>query len=301
MEANERTVIWIVGFVLLLSIFLGCSDEGTPTEGTGVHPASWTDSTSRDFHGEKVVTIGLRSCRVCHGEDYEGGRSGISCFICHDAYPHPDGWLTASEKHFHGVHIREAGWKLIICQTCHGFDYSGGSSGQSCNGCHSGTPEACNTCHGSSSNAAPPEDIDGNTETTVRGIGAHQSHVTYSSLRFDCDGCHAKPDSLYQHDHVDSDLPAELHFGSLAKTEGANPQWDGNTCVDVYCHGSTISGPNLDPLWTVVDGSQTACGTCHRIPPHGHWGSCEQCHPSVVGTDTTIIDRELHINGNLDF
>jgi predicted CxxxxCH...CXXCH cytochrome family protein len=291
----------VVVFSLFIMI-LGCSEERSPTEGMQVHPESWMDASSDDFHGRKVVTVGLRSCRDCHGDDHTGGRSGVSCFTCHDSYPHGGDWLAGSQPGFHGEYIRQHNWSLIVCRACHGLDYEGGSSGQSCNGCHSGTPEACNTCHGSDLNSAPPEDAEGNTATTFRGVGAHQSHVTYSPMRFDCAECHAKPDSLYEPGHVDSDLPAELQFGVLSRTEGADPQWDGSRCADVYCHGSTLSGPpNLDPAWTIVDGSQGACGTCHRIPPHGNWGSCEQCHPSVVDPDTTIIDRDLHINGLLDF
>lgn len=289
--------------IILLGVLtvLGCVQERSPVEYAGVHPEFWTDPASGDFHGKKVVAVGLASCRECHGEDFGGGRSGISCFTCHEAYPHTDGWLVASSQDFHGVYIRGHGWNLVICQTCHGEDYDGGEGGRSCNACHSGTPEACNTCHGSGSNPAPPEAIDGDTATTFTGVGAHQSHISYSSVRFDCSECHLKPDSLYQPGHVDSDLPAELSFGPLARAEGADPLWDGATCADVYCHGSTVSGPNPDPVWTVVDGSQAACGACHRIPPHGNWGSCDGCHPSVVGPDTSIIDRDLHVNGLLDF
>ncbi len=255
-------MVGVFGFLIFFSFF-GCSKRKA-VDAYNPHPSAWMDLNSENFHGKKVVTIGNNSCKNCHGESFNGGESKISCYDCH-LYPHPVGWL-------HSQHIKENSFDLAVCKTCHGSDYSGGRSEFSCNTCHLNSPEACNTCHGSSSNPAPPEDIDGNTATTSRGVGAHQAHVVYSQTRFACSECHSVPSSLNDTGHIDSALPAEMIWGTLARTDSLNPVWNGSTCSDVYCHGASLSGgSNTAPNWTVVDGSQAICGTCHGIPRHGKW------------------------------
>ena len=82
--------------------------------------------------------------------------------------------------------------------------------------------------------------------------------------------------------------------------------WDHETgvCSNVYCHGEfkwNGSG-NLDndPVWTTVDGTQAACGTCHGLPPappHFNGDQCSMCHGSVVDENRNIINKEKHMNG----
>ncbi len=51
--------------------------------GPSGHPAYniWVGSRdSSDFHGKDDDTD---RCQACHGEDYLGGDSGVSCFTCH--------------------------------------------------------------------------------------------------------------------------------------------------------------------------------------------------------------------------
>ena len=94
---------------------------------------------------------------------------------------HPEGWNNKESSFFHGIMILESNANTDNCKSCHGVDYLGGTTGVSCTsaGCHSNPdgPEACNTCHGNEINAAPPEDLYGNTGTTIVGVGAHQSHL----------------------------------------------------------------------------------------------------------------------------
>ncbi len=50
--------------------------------------------------------------------------------------------------------------------------YGGGSSGAG-----GGTTNECSQCHGSDQSPAPPVDLQGNTDVTFPGVGAHQSHL----------------------------------------------------------------------------------------------------------------------------
>lgn len=165
----------------------------------------------------------------------------------------------------------------------------------------------CTTCHGDPDredpNApAPPLGTLGETDTATLAVGAHQAHLNDGPMRraIDCTECHTVPTDL---SHVDGVV--ELVFGPLATANGASPSWDREsaTCSGSYCHGATlIGGSNTQPLWTQVDGSQAACGTCHDLPPddlaHGYHleagASCGNCHP---GFTPSSVDPDIHING----
>jgi predicted CxxxxCH...CXXCH cytochrome family protein len=163
---------------------------------------------------------------------------------------------------------------------------------------------ACNTCHGDSTSNAPPASLDRSTSTSVRGVGAHRSHLGTSAWHHEvrCDDCHVVPATLLAPGHIDTDVPAEITWNTLAVADGASPTWDRTTCSGVYCHGATLlpGGTNRQPAWTTVDGSQAACGTCHSLPPggtHPALTNCPTCHGGVIGPGGTWTDPSLHIDG----
>lgn len=260
--------------------------------GVSVHAPDWVDTASANFHGKAVQAANgdVSLCLNCHGMNYQGGSSGVSCVACHQsrgASIHGRGWVDPASPNFHGNTIRAAGWDMRSCQTCHGVLYDGGKVGVSCRACHTGTggPEGCSTCHGST-NPAPPRDLDGNTSTTARGVGAHQIHVTGSprSGSMFCGQCHTTPGDIYAPGHFDPTPGAEVLFNSpLANTVTnepttidydptlplytPSPAYNASTlkCSNVYCHGYFKNG-NLAfaPTWNDTTGaSGSSCGTCH--------------------------------------
>jgi predicted CxxxxCH...CXXCH cytochrome family protein len=167
---------------------------------------------------------------------------------------------------------------------------------------------SCTDCHGSGVSPAPPPDTSGNSATTNRGVGAHEKHLVGPiwSRKVACTDCHVVPAAVSAPGHNDTPLPAEVTWGALAQTDGAAPSWDGTSCSGVYCHGATLygGGSNTAPVWTTVDESQAACGTCHGLPPnapHPATAACEACHSSVAAAGPVIINPDLHINGVTDF
>lgn len=169
--------------------------------------------------------------------------------------------------------------------------------------------QPCDTCHGSGGVAAPPKDTSGGTTTNLRGVGAHRSHIKASTWRAEitCDQCHKVPTSTTSLGHIDTALPAELTFGNLA----GNATWNGSTCSNAYCHGATLKsgagsagGKATRPLWTVVDGSQSQCDSCHGAPPpapHPADPDCGKCHDTMTaGGGLVITDPARHIDGTLD-
>jgi len=231
---------------------------------------------------------------------------------------HPSDWMDPGDQQdFHGAHIRENGWDMESCKGCHGVNYDGGAAGSSCLTCHDYTPESCNTCHGRNFRASglPPGDVDGNVSTTFRGVGAHQIHLSGGIYcgPVECSECHIVPSSVSSTGHIDSTPNAELSWGPLAVNGGASPEFtDDLTCKNTYCHGYFASGQKLNaPKWTVVNGRQSACGTCHKLPPDGpsqnyefvhtydHF-RCATCHGAVIDENFNIIDKSRHINGIID-
>jgi len=168
----------------------------------------------------------------------------------------------------------------------------------------------CDSCHGGAGNPAPPLDTNNGMSTDLRGVGAHRSHLNPSTWRADitCDQCHKVPASMQSIGHIDTPLPAEVIFGNLA---GLTAAWNGTTCSNVYCHGATLKsgtgaagGTATRPVWTVVNGAQSQCGSCHGTPPpppHPVDSDCGKCHPTMTpGGGLVITDPAKHIDGNLD-
>jgi predicted CxxxxCH...CXXCH cytochrome family protein len=205
------------------------------------------------------------------------------------------------------------------CGSCHGIP-PGGTHPQgvtNCGGCHPGYTATsvavathingavdvnltCTSCHGTpGSNPAPPNGTHGETVTTARAVGAHQSHVTAGGLaaEIDCSACHVKPTSTSH-----SNGKVEVTFAGLAAAGGAAPVWNGASCSASYCHGNFKNGNSANaPTWTRVDGSQAACGTCHGIPPGGtHPQGVTQCGSCHDGYSQTTVNVALHVNGRVD-
>ena len=363
------------------------------------HTSTWTDTTNAMYHGNylKLKDWQQTECTSCHGDAFTGGTSGVACFTCHTSYPHAAGWQNPSTSSSHGKYLKARSWQLAECASCHGTSFAGGTSGQSCYTCHSiyphpagfagvnghpsymyaedfpfaqcqtchgstytggsvvnvscssagchvdrnnapKSPEACNTCHGDfnglasdTASFAPPRTVAGETATSVRGVGAHQSHLATGTLgkNVNCQECHVVPAQVSSPGHLGTNTPAEVVFNGtlagLATADGTfepNPSYNASTlkCSNTYCHGnwkirkpnspsafffsdSVMTGSNYSPTWTGGP-FQAMCGTCHGLPPKGHFAAavseCVNCHGDVVNSSGAIIDRTKHINGKIN-
>jgi len=220
------------------------------------------------------------------------------------------------------------------CGTCHGIPPTSPphtAASTSCGGCHPGftsttvnlathingtvqTNTACTNCHGTAGRAplaaaaAPPADLHKGTATTLRGVGAHQAHLTASALApaMACSECHTVPANVNNHPNNVLDVT----FGPLARSSGAVPVWNiaatttspALSCSTTYCHGATLGGgTGKTPVWTTVNGSFHACDSCHGIPPPApHPTStgtdCGSCHTGY--TSTTVV-AATHVDGQV--
>jgi predicted CxxxxCH...CXXCH cytochrome family protein len=174
--------------------------------------------------------------------------------------------------------------------------------------------QGCTACHGSV-NPAPPVDLSGSASTSSPGVGAHQTHLagTPRSRSVPCGECHKLPAAALAPGHMDTPLPAELTFSGAAAAFGGTPSYESGSCRNTSCHGGVFpaghasGGSNTSPTWTVVDGSQAACGTCHGLPPprphpRGDLNPvCTACHENVAPDNSTFTRPELHVDGIVTF
>jgi len=265
------------------------------------------------------------ACGPCHAQTIDtasgafvppsqGGKhldGAVQATVTHDP-----SWMDQSST---GFHAYSANRGISACTYCHGADLSGDWTLVACSSCHRAGGVAsdfatCVACHGGTSNStgAPPRATWGSTDPMA--IGAHTSHVAglhRLALPLDCSSCHLKPQSVVSGGHVDGKVGVTGYTGSdpklLASVKDPGFNAGTGTCATSYCHGATLpDGTNRTPLWTKVDGTQAACGTCHGNPPGTGRHSmhalsfgipCWACHP---GTWIQQYDRGRHLNGGTD-
>lgn len=165
---------------------------------------------------------------------------------------------------------------------------------------------ACNACHGSAPDGAPAPALDGSTDVTSPGVGAHRRHLDpllpgRIGKVVACDRCHKVPASWSDPGHIldasgklDADAPAEvkLPFGGAFNADPVNP-----TCV-VACHF------DKEISWTADQpGVAPACDSCHGFPPvtlksgTAHTqaaptlSACLACHPFSPATHVDGITQ----------
>ena len=141
---------------------------------------------------------------------------------------------------------------------------------------------------------------------------AHSAHLGFGdcSSGFTCTECHPAYNSLSH-----STWPTKVQFatakGDIATSGGLSPAWDSAamTCSSVYCHGggaAVTGGNSTEPKWTLVDGSQDKCDSCHGFPPsdsvHVQKSPqyCHLCHADVTADGKISIYTGLHVNGVVD-
>ncbi len=277
--------------------------DGLPAEVAFTGPAQTAD---RAPVWERVSTTCVDSW--CHGPGATRAapspswteQVSLDCDSCHGmppASPHPQ-LATCSSCHDQVV---DADDRTIIAPERH------------VDGVVDVSPErGCTSCHGDR-NAAPPRALNGATESSEPGVGAHQIHLAGSARAraVPCAECHLVPERVLSPGHVDSFAPVEVVFSGAATAFGATPRYADGKCSDTACHGAVFprghasGGSLLEPRWTQVDGSQGACGSCHALPPprpHPYYAQdCGRCHENMTPDGSRFIRPELHVDGIVTF
>ncbi len=236
---------------------------------------------------------------ACHGgasPAWTTENATLGCASCHGApppVPHPQAtacWLC------HANSAQDGGF---VDRTLH---VNGTVDAQ--------LPTGCTACHGST-NPAPPKDLAGNTDSSSPGVGAHQAHVVGRGRArvVECRECHVVPTAVVEPGHLDG--VTQVRFVGVATANGATPTYAAatRTCANAACHdisnytAAPGGGTATTPGWTLVDGSQATCGSCHGAPPplpHPQGTLCYGCHANAT-PDGGFVRPELHINGRVEF
>ncbi len=197
-------------------------------------------------------------------------------------------------------------WAYLVGTATLGVFASGCSPTEISDGMPSST--SCYTCHGSADNAAPPKAVNGSSETSDIGVGAHQAHLSGGSFSkpVECEACHVVPARVEDPGHNTNPPSTEVVFSGIAAESNASPQWDKSsaTCAGNYCHMSDqAGGMHSLAVWTSAGHGEATCGTCHGLPPplpHPEGDDCAMCHPTVVDATMKIIAKQLHVNGKVE-
>jgi predicted CxxxxCH...CXXCH cytochrome family protein len=314
--------------------------QGVACSECHVVPATWDepghllDAAGNPIGGAARVTFGALANRdvtpprrtAPAAWDHDAG-------TCTNVYCH--GGILGDAAATHAQPAWNGGAAQVACGGCHGAPPANHAQSE-CTVCHPGSGHGtarhidgvidvgngtgtCTGCHGQGSSAAPPRGLHGETESTSLAVGAHTAHLLAGRLRgpIACSECHVVPTAVGDAGHLDTTLPAELVFGALATSDGAQPAWDRTsaTCTTVYCHGG---GAKLstdawaDKLsaqsWTTTTGATVYCGACHGLPPVDGvhvptqtLTDCATCHPGTVGPfGNILVANGKHINGAVD-
>jgi hypothetical protein len=271
-------------FPVIIFLANGCTDpiedglSGSASNNITYHSAGWEDNPQ---HGIDYST-NPQNCKACHGEDLEGGSSGVSCGDCHHS-----GWTGTHGEAFaedpdnckacHGEDL-EGGLSLVSCPDCHHNDdypyyYHDGVAGGAthiivggCDGCHGSgfagglVSQPCNTaiCHTNRDICKNP-----GCHQTLQSHPVHTLANSKGPSALSCDGTchHANPLNYTRFaDNKDMDSttvcntchsPNGPYDGVSDSVIGAKPNW----AAGVY-DGSTLS-----------PGKEKWCVGCHDNEP----------------------------------
>jgi predicted CxxxxCH...CXXCH cytochrome family protein len=238
------------------------------------HQAAWDSASSNSFHGSYLLqkNFQLAECRQCHGINYTGGATQISCLSCHPLYPHSTDWNNESSSASHGQFLKTQSWKNDLCTACHGTELSGGVSKTGCFTCHPQYPHSstyatdhpstlrtdanplsnCRDCHGDNYTGSAVVNI------TCERSGCHVDGNGTPKSPESCNTCHGTFSAIA------SDT---LSWAPPVSINGAADYTD----LAVGAHQKHLG---IVPL---VYGQKLVCSECHTVPSTvstaGHLGT----------------------------
>lgn len=277
----RRSVLWLLPAAISLLFMAACSElrDDLPSASTGertIHATGWVDTASSGFHGNVIRKANweMSSCQSCHGRDYRGGVSGVSCRTCHTEAGGPES-----------------------CSTCHGStnpapprDISKNTQPSSRGvGAHQthirGTTRAanavCTDCHNVPSSVYEAGHLDSDLPAEVVFLGFRSSKSTagftpsYSTSTGTCS-------NSYCHGNFTNGNPTNA------------VAWSGFTSAAIEC-GTCHGDPSRATLAERALPKTSAEGGTH---PNNL--NCSGCHGDVVNASLSFVNAGKHINGKLN-
>ena len=102
----------------------------------------------------------------------------------------------------------------------------------------------------------------------------------------------------------------QVRFQGVARSNLATATYVTGSCTNA-CHDVSHlvgipgagGGQRTSPRWTMVDGTQRQCDSCHGAPPplpHPARTDCGACHLNAQA-DGGFVRPDLHVNGRVEF
>ncbi|HUK99221.1 MAG TPA: CxxxxCH/CxxCH domain-containing protein [Nitrospirota bacterium] len=258
MAQRKKNNISILILLVLLILVGGCSsqNENYPFAG-GSHPPGWLPA------GHMIAAkTNIASCSECHGSDFLGGISRVSCTSCHIGSAtsvHPSSWGTGTQLILnHAPYV--AANNSTSCQNayCHGSDLSGVTgSGPGCKTCHLNgafpfLPANCSSCHGN----PPSGTVYPNIASAHNTATGHFAPMV--ALQDGCNTCHLGAGSGTVN-HFNGIVDIQLMSSVYSAKSGTAVNNPDGSCSNVSCHGGQTT-----PIWG--SGSidvNSSCTSCH--------------------------------------
>jgi hypothetical protein len=128
----------------------GCFNS-TLCHDVGFHPTGWAQATQHGPVAKQAPSAsgGFAFCQVCHGTNFSGGITGISCYTCHGVTaPHPSGaiWVNSTTPTHQTTDLGNAS----VCAPCHFLGSPFNPANLPATPAPAGTPPGCfnsTLCH----------------------------------------------------------------------------------------------------------------------------------------------------------
>ncbi len=227
----------IIFILLFLITIFACSkkSQDSPISNNGQHMDEWLAKNHTYKNSGQNPTFSILSCTECHGNDYKGGISNISCSSsnCHlENVAHPLPWIYNGHKIM-------AQKETNSCAKCHGADYKGGESGVSCYTCHEG-PGANKHNEAWLHQHAAEVKIE-----NISCISCHGENYKGGISQISCYSCHLSGEKGYPH-------PFEWGTDSSSiflAHQDSDYSDTNNICAFSYCHGAILQGGEATISW----------------------------------------------------
>jgi predicted CxxxxCH...CXXCH cytochrome family protein len=271
--------IFLASILLLfftIVLFQGCSKESdnlVMTPSTDVaHGDGWLTPTSANFHGKIIGAKhgwNMDNCKFCHGNDYKGGNSQLSCLKCHQNSPED-------------------------CNVCHG------------NAQHIYPPKSLNGHLLATEQGVGAHDIHLNPDSNLRysaRVSCFECHIQISGFN-DTNHIGSNPGTAKI---VFGTLAKTITAGYIPNPVwDATSQTCSNTyCHGYFKGGNTTALPMFLNPNSVVCGSchgNPTTGDPKPVTGHQYFpDNCNYCHGIVVDSNRTIINKYRHVNGVVDY
>lgn len=287
----------------------GCHGDGAGTDGM---PAYVSGSPKVNSHSKHVTDRSI-TCDQCHnGTTTTGTTITDRTLHVNAAYDMSAGGTYNGQSVAFSTSGSPTSCSAI---SCHGGSSATWGSTFDCTGCH----EASQTLGGRHAQHYATA-----TNATMNSTGRTASATAYI---FNCGTCHSSPPTTHMNGPANgaTGRQAEMGFNvtwATGYTGGTHAEGNAyandsrgfkystnNTCSSVYCHSDGKPLGTAEPVYQVVTWDQAAaspnCGICHATTPatnkHAVHAStyglgCVECHQATVSNNTTISDKDKHVN-----